>query len=171
MNIIKFLQESGKLKTLKRAGWVKKEVKEVESVADHTFQVTLMAYLLCPEDMDKEKMIKMSLVNELPEVVTGDIITKHTDKQDFKDAKFQKEQTVIREMVSGLDNKEEIIKLYDESEALQTNESIFLKQLDKLEMAFQALEYEKQSDDMEKFNEKNLMNFGIQQETQLNILI
>ena len=71
--MIKFLQEINKLKSIKRTGWLRKNVKNPESVADHSFRVALMAYLLCPDNLDKERMIKMALLNDLPEAVTGDM--------------------------------------------------------------------------------------------------
>lgn len=37
-NIVKFLIEVGKLKRLKRKGWVIHGVKEAESVAEHSFR-------------------------------------------------------------------------------------------------------------------------------------
>ena len=152
MSIINFLQEVNKLKDIKRTGWVVKKVENPESVADHTFRVALMAYLLCPENFDKDKMIKMALINELTEARTGDIVTKHTDSEDFKNNKLEKEKQVIREMVKDIDN-DEIVALFDESEELKTEEAKFLKQLDKLEMAFQALEYEKINNNQEEFDE------------------
>ena len=142
--MIDFLLEINKLKDIKRTGWLRKNVKNPESVADHSFRVALMAYLLCPEELDKNKMIKMALINELTEAVTGDIVTNHNNSAEFKNNKLQKEKQVIRKMVNNLENKQEIIELFEESESIKTAESQFLKQLDKLEMAFQAFEYEKQ---------------------------
>ena len=149
--MIKFLQEINKLKSIKRTGWLRKNVKNPESVADHSFRVALMAYLLCPDNLDKERMIKMALLNDLPEAVTGDIVTTSNDSAEFKNNKLKKEISVFKQMIQKLNKKDELLELFKESESLETEESRFLKQIDKLEMAFQALEYE--SSNMHDFDE------------------
>lgn len=151
--MIKFLQEINKLKTIKRTGWLRKGVKKSESIADHSYRVALMAFLLCPDHLDRNKLIKMALLNELPETVTGDIVTSFKDTEYFVNSKFEKEISVFKQMVNDLDNKAELLDLFIESESLKTEESKFLKQLDKLEMAFQALEYEQQSSNPRDFDE------------------
>jgi len=40
---IKFLSELGKLKEMPRRGWVIRDIKNPESIADHTFRVAIMA--------------------------------------------------------------------------------------------------------------------------------
>ena len=46
-----------------------------ESVAEHTFRTTLMAYFIKDvfEDADIDKVIKMCLIHDLGEAFTGDI--------------------------------------------------------------------------------------------------
>jgi 5'-deoxynucleotidase YfbR-like HD superfamily hydrolase len=155
MNVINFFQKINRLKSLKRTGWLKKGVAFPESVADHTFRVALIAMILCPENLNKEKIIKMAIVNELPEAIVGDIITTHENSNKYKKNKFKKEKNAVQELVKKLDKKtaNEIINLWVESEELKTKEAKFLKQIDKLEMAMQALEYEKLSSNQEKFDE------------------
>ncbi|MBN2422024.1 HD domain-containing protein [Candidatus Woesearchaeota archaeon] len=155
MTIIRFFQEVNKLKSIKRTGWVRKNVKNPESVADHIFRKTLMAMMPCPNDLDSEKVIKMTLVNELPEAVTGDIRTTHLDSKDFTRTKFEKDKAALLELLLQIEDeniKKEILDIWIESEELQTREGLFFKEIDKLEMAFQALEYEKQSDNPSDFN-------------------
>ena len=45
-NLVGFLIEVGKLKKLNRKGWIIHRVKNSESVADHSFRTSIMAYLL-----------------------------------------------------------------------------------------------------------------------------
>ncbi|MEK6916234.1 MAG: HD domain-containing protein, partial [Nanoarchaeota archaeon] len=67
----------------------------------------------------------------------------------FKKEKHEKEKKAIRHLVKDLDDglSNEIISVWDEFEAQETEESKFAKQLDKLEMVFQAQEYDKNSEE------------------------
>ena len=48
-----------------------------ESVAEHSWRITLMAYLVSDEfpEADLEKLMKMCLIHDLGEAFTGDIPT------------------------------------------------------------------------------------------------
>merc|ERR1712110_1366834 len=57
-----FLDFVGKLKEVKRAGWVRSGVDGAESVADHTYRMTCMCFVLNPADgVDQTKCMKMAL--------------------------------------------------------------------------------------------------------------
>jgi 5'-deoxynucleotidase YfbR-like HD superfamily hydrolase len=57
---IKFLKLVGKLKHVKRTGWVLRDVKDPESIASHMYRMSLMPFLLDKDsDIDREKSIKM----------------------------------------------------------------------------------------------------------------
>ena len=74
--IIKFFSEIGKLKLIPRRGWVIRDVKNPESIAEHTFRVAIMAWVLADRKNSKlnlEKLIKMALIHDLCEVYSGDI--------------------------------------------------------------------------------------------------
>jgi len=90
-NLLKFLTESGKLKTIPRSGWVLRGVKNPESIAEHTFRVALMAWTLGRQkhNFNIEKLIKIALVHDLCEVYAGDITPYDTILP--KDTKKRKE--------------------------------------------------------------------------------
>ena len=79
MKIIDFFKIVGKLKSEKRKGWIQQGVKteRIESVADHVFMTTLITLALedhwREQGLDANKMIKMALIHDLPEALTGDI--------------------------------------------------------------------------------------------------
>ena len=52
--MVKFLQQANKLKILKRAGWVKLNIENPESVADHTYRTAMMAIVLLDALMKQE---------------------------------------------------------------------------------------------------------------------
>ncbi|MBN1503032.1 HD domain-containing protein [Candidatus Woesearchaeota archaeon] len=142
MSLFNFLGEVNKLKLLKRRGWLIAGIKDAESVAEHSFRTAVMVMFLAPEDLDREKMIKMALLHELGEIDAGDI-TPHDNMS--LDKKFKLEERTIKKLSNLLTeaNSEELKSLWYEYEKQETEESKYVKQVDILEMMFQALEYEK----------------------------
>ena len=142
---IDFLTIARGLKTTKRTGWVKQEVPDVESVADHSWRISLMAMIASGNDnnsVDTNKCIKMALVHDLAESTVGDI-TPHCGVSD--EDKHQLELDAINHMTTKLGNMlggDEILSLWKEYEEGTTEEARLVKDLDKLEMILQAQEYE-----------------------------
>lgn len=107
-----------------------------ESVAEHSWRITLMTYLVSDEfpEADLKKLMKMCLIHDLGEAVTGDIPA-------F--VKTEKDETVESKAVSGLfdtlpeTQKKEMTELFAEMDALETREAKLYKSLDKLEALIQ----------------------------------
>jgi putative hydrolase of HD superfamily len=72
-NIVNFLFEVGILKKVPRSGYQFLGTGS-ESVADHSFRVAVIAYLLAKREpeADVQKAVLMSLFHDLPEARTGD---------------------------------------------------------------------------------------------------
>jgi putative hydrolase of HD superfamily len=71
--VLDFLIEVGKLKRLPRRGWVARRIKEPETVADHSFLVTLMVWLLGRKKrINLQRALKMALIHEICAVYAGD---------------------------------------------------------------------------------------------------
>lgn len=73
--IIKFFSEVGKLKDIKRRGWIIRDIKNPESIADHSFRAALMGWILAEKSGRKlniSKLLKMAIVHDLCEVYAGD---------------------------------------------------------------------------------------------------
>ena len=139
--LIRVVEESGRLKTLRRAGWVRVGVPGPESVADHSFRVALLALLLGPRlGLDVDTMIRMALVHDLGEARLGDITP--ADRIS-KAEKSRDEAAAFGEIVDGLPEGPALFDLWREYETGATPEARAVRQLDKLEMAFQALAYER----------------------------
>ena len=77
-DILKFLIEIGKLKSMPRRGWVINQIKNPESIADHTFRTALMAWVLSEKlgerkkKLNFERLLKIALIHDLCEVYAGD---------------------------------------------------------------------------------------------------
>ena len=108
----------------------------VESVAEHSWRIALMAMLLRDEfpELDMDRVTRMCLIHDLGECFTGDIPTFNKTKADE-----EREISLLREWVASLpaEVSEELAELYREMDALETPEAILYKSLDKLEAVIQ----------------------------------
>ena len=144
--LIGFFQEINKLKRIKRSGWVVDKVKNPESVAEHSFRTAVMCMFLGKgRRLDLEKAMKMALIHDIAEARIGDIISywRYPKAVPVRE-KAEKEQKAMAAMASGLEGGRGLLELWKEYEARKTKEAMFVKQVEKLEMALQALEYEKE---------------------------
>ncbi len=110
--------------------------RRVESVAEHSWRVSLMAMLLRREfpDADMDRVVDMCLIHDLGECFTGDIPTfaKTDSDRDTEDALLSRWVSSLPDGLSG-----DLAVLYAEMEAQQTVESKIYKALDKLEALIQ----------------------------------
>ncbi len=147
-DFFRFAELSTKLKQVQRKGWLIRDVKEAESVADHTFSVSLMAFVLSkhhPENLNREKCVSMALIHDLAESIVGDITPYDGISSEEKQ---QREHQAIQKIIDLIDD-DEILLLWQEYEAAETPEAQFVKSLDKLETLLQAFEYEQQQPDVD----------------------
>ena len=107
-----------------------------ESVAEHSWRLTLMAFFLRSEfpHLNMDKVLRMCLVHDLGECFTGDIPSFLKTRDDTA-----REDTLLAQWVSTLPApyNTELSALYDEMDALETEEAKLYKALDKLEAVIQ----------------------------------
>ncbi len=129
------------LKNVQRKGWMHKlKIKNPESVADHSFSMALMAMILSElHKLDTKKIIEMTLLHDLVESVVGDF----TPEEISKPKKLELENTAMEKILNIL--PENIIEVYQkiwaEFQLGNSEEAIFVHEMDKLEMVFQAKYY------------------------------
>ena len=141
--LLKILIKSNSLKEVPRTGWIIKGVKNAESVADHTWGVSLLGLLLAPENIDKNKLLKMIIVHDLGEITPGDVRWEEGTKViGSQSKKRNKELSVMQELFQAYPEKEIYISLLREFNEQKTSEARYLKQIEKLEMVIQAYIYE-----------------------------
>lgn len=109
---------------------------KTESVAEHSWRISLMAFLLRHEfpDLDMDKVVDMCLIHDLGECFTGDIPTflkTDTDRQT--------EDSLLEQWIRSLpaEISSDLTALYREMEAQETAESKVYKAMDKLEAVIQ----------------------------------
>ena len=107
--------------------------------------MALMAMVLGDrQDLDTLKLVKMCLIHDLSEVIAGDI-TPHDGIT--PEEKHQREQAAMEILTRDFSDGEAYLNLWQEYEAQQTLEAQLARQIDKLEMALQAAEYQQQYPD------------------------
>ena len=128
------LKEILGLKNVLRAGWVRAGIESPESVAAHSWGMSMLALKLAPKELDLARILSLCIVHDIPEVRVGDL-TPHDDTS----TKAEDELNAMKEMAP------EWVGLFEEYEQGQTPEAKFVKQLDKLDMALQAEIYQSKS--------------------------
>ncbi|HKU32890.1 MAG TPA: HD domain-containing protein [Candidatus Nitrosotalea sp.] len=129
------------LKKVSRKGWKEKVgIPHPESVADHSYGTAIMAMVLSDyKSMDAEKMMKMALLHDLAESITGDFIPGEISRENKTDMENQVMQEIFSKLPPVLVEKYTLI--WDEYQKGVSQESILLHEIDKLEMAVQAIKY------------------------------
>jgi putative hydrolases of HD superfamily len=145
---IRLIKEIGKIKKVKRSGWTREGIEDPESVADHSYRVAVMAVIFGDKlGVDTNKLIKMALMHDLGEGVIGDVIDQRGIKTDIKlkEEKDKEKIEKVKQIFSSGDENSTFSELQEESLGVGSEEAKMLKQLDGLEMAVQALEYEEET--------------------------
>ncbi len=132
-------------KELPRQGFLYSGFKrnEADSVAAHSFSVVIFSYLLAKElksekkEIDPERVLKIALVHDLGETITGDI---GTYAKDLARGVFDKvEKDAFSILVRNLDLKDEFIGYFEEYQKLESIESQIVKFADALDAFVQGV--------------------------------
>ena len=108
----------------------------VENVAAHSWRTAVMAYLMKDEleDIDTDKVIRMCLLHDIGEAVTGDIPT-FEKTEEHEEVEKQAGDELLKSLPGPL--YQEITALFEEMDAQETKEARVYKALDKLEAVIQ----------------------------------
>ncbi len=142
-NFIKFLIYAAKLKDIKRSGWIRVGIKNPESVAEHIYGLTVLSMVISDlKKLNIEKMLRLAIIHDLEEAILGDLTPKEKKK---KNNLRRLEEEAVKKVLSSLplNLKRKYYRLWLEYKNASSKEAKLIKELDKLEMVFQALIYEK----------------------------
>lgn len=134
--IANFLFEVGMLKRTPRSGWQFLGSGQ-ESVAEHIFRTTMIAYVLAQlhGSVDADRVVRLALFHDLPEGRTGDL--------NYMNQKYvQMDETrAVADMTDGLLFGGEITDLLEEFRAQATPEAVLARDADHLEMLLALKEH------------------------------
>ncbi len=131
-----------KLKQRKRKGWVLRGVKNPESVAEHSWRSSTMALLLAPPGYDQDKLARMCLTHDVCEIFGEDYTPLDGISMEEKEKREKKSLDKFLKLMPRK-QAEEWRKLIQEFEEGKTKEAKLGKDIEVLEMVYQAYEYEK----------------------------
>lgn len=141
-NFFRFYKIISKLKSLPRSGWLKHKIRNPETVASHSFGAALLGWWIAKkEGLNPEKMIKIILVHDIVESITGDITPQ--DHRYSNKRKFEKKFIEVLREDTPIELREEVISLVEEYNEGKTLEAQLASGIEKLETILQAQEYEK----------------------------
>ncbi|KAL4182002.1 hypothetical protein AMTRI_Chr12g240300 [Amborella trichopoda] len=158
---IDFLTLCHRLKTTKRAGWVRREIQDPESIADHMYRMGVMALIANDiPGVNRDRCIKMAIVHDIAEAIVGDITPSDGVPKLEKSRREREALEHMCTLLGGESRAKEIADLWMEYEENTSLEAKFVKDLDKVEMILQALEYEnEQGKDLNEFFESTAGKF------------
>ncbi|PVH94534.1 hypothetical protein DM02DRAFT_721242 [Periconia macrospinosa] len=139
-----------RLKTTKRAGWCRFGIDNGESISDHMYRMsilTMMAPSSVSSKLDILRCCRMALVHDMAEALVGDITpVDNVSKVDKSRREAETMDYICDKLLGrfngGLNGKE-IRELWQEYEDSVTPESLFVHDIDKVELISQMVEYER----------------------------
>lgn len=181
-----FLTAIARLKEVPRTGWLDRGIppEAAESVADHSFGVAMLVWLLAPPDLDRARALELGLLHDLAEAVTGDatpydretlqaldpdtrrnwLNRRHIRSEAQRVAKKAAEAAAIAELAAALpdDRRALLLARCEELRERSTAEARFVKEMDVLETWLQSRRYAERYPDapMESFDLEARALFG-----------
>lgn len=142
--VYEVMRAAEQLKAVPRLGWIiSARIRRPESVADHSYAVAVSSMVIADYyGLDACRMMKMALLHDLCESLTGDMQPGDTTES----RKHQAERKALAAILSELPAKvrDSYLEIFDEFNDSKTLEAELVHQIDKLEMAAQAVVYKKQ---------------------------
>jgi putative hydrolases of HD superfamily len=129
------------LKKVRRSGWMfKAGISSAESVADHSFSLSVMAMVFSDlKGLNTERAVKMAIIHDLAESITGDIMPDKISHSAKKILENKAMVSILKELPKSL--RIEYSQIWNEYVTERSDLSKLVHRLDKLEMILQAREY------------------------------
>jgi len=160
MSELDIIRAAGKLKRVKRQGWLDAGVKDAESVADHCYRTALIV-AFCAEGadtgprkgkrggrLDVLKAVRMALIHDIAEAEVGDLTPRSGVPQAEK---ARREEEAVRRL-----GDRRVLELWREFDEGKSPEARVVREADVQERTIQATEYSREFPqlDMSSFLEK-----------------
>ncbi|KAH7064039.1 HD domain-containing protein [Paraphoma chrysanthemicola] len=142
-----------RLKTTKRAGWRRFGINDCESISDHMYRMsilTMMAPSSLTSTLDLAKCTRMALIHDMAESLVGDITPVDPVSKEEKSRRESETMdyictNLLGKFNGGLNGKQ-VRAIWQEYEDSVTRESLFVHDIDKIELLLQMVEYERTSE-------------------------
>lgn len=124
-------------------GWLESGIDpvEAEDVAQHTFETSSIAMLILDSvdrDLDAEKVVRMSIVHDWAEAVTGDF-SKEMSSQLGEETKREIEEKVFENvLLENMEMPERYFKIWKEYSNLETDEAKLVYVADRLSILMET---------------------------------
>ena len=132
---ITFILEIDKLKSIHRKTLVKCHNNRAENSAEHSWQISLLAYLFhdyADEPVNINRVVQMLLIHDIVEIDAGDTFA--FDNKDILDAQHEKEQKAANRIFGLLPDElsQSMLDLWSEFEAGKTADARFALAIDRI---------------------------------------
>lgn len=144
--LVDFWKLAARLKGEARRGWVQRlHLRGAESVADHSYGVAMLSlYEGYRRGYDVGKVLKLALIHDLEEAITGDLTPLDKRRKGATEA-FRLKRSAMNQVLRRFpaEGRREYRDLWVDLREGRSREARLVKDLDRLEMALQAAEYGK----------------------------
>ncbi|MGB8936092.1 MAG: HD domain-containing protein [Candidatus Nitrosopolaris sp.] len=136
-----FSQHVIQLKSVKRAGWIStSKIGNPESVADHSYSTCAISMALSDMlGLDTERVMKMSILHDLPESIIGDYLPGEVTKKQKRLEENNAIDAILNSIPSYL--RSDYKGIWEEYILNKTDIARLVHAVDKVEMALQARKY------------------------------
>lgn len=149
-----FFSKVNSLKSLYRTGSLAIRARTPESVSQHAFRLSLLAFLLARKlGCNREKLLEMALVHDIHESVCGDITEDFSEYGHQKGLRLEEktrlEKNAAEELAAMLPKEESevFLSLWGEAENGGSVEARALRELDILELLYQISEFRRRGEE------------------------
>lgn len=165
--ILNFLIEANKLNEVSRTGWILRKVQNPETIAEHSFGMAIMSWLLAAsKNLNVKRAIKIALSHDLCEVYAGDITPNlyyrlpksgkarkkilmkwarlsKKEKEKIEKVKFKKEKEGLLRLIKNMPPsiKRDIFSCWLDFERGLSKEGKFVNQINRIETLVQSIKY------------------------------
>ena len=151
---LNFVLSLSRIKMIPRSGWISHGIslRDVESVADHSFSTTVLAMWLADLEVSNgrrvnlERVLRLALLHDLPEALTFDISKSYLEYLGIRGEaiKSELEEAAWKHLMKGVEKdtiRERYTRLQSEFNAEKTIESMIVHAADRIDILLQIVEY------------------------------
>lgn len=137
------------IKALPRAGWLRRNLVDCESVSDHTYGAYLLGLFFLPErfdvkEYDKPRILEMLLIHDLAEAVVGDFPPSERSEEIERWERETFQEIGLLGTYTEFAQLHKVFQLWDEFDKGSTINASVARDIDKIDNAAQIMKYRKE---------------------------